>query len=183
MDWMEEVKNRIKRKNQILFGKDCLLLDALGQKISQTHRCAQVLWALEQADALARTLSEVYPAEERPMAAVAAARSWAAGELKMRPAQRAILDCHAVARDLREPRDIALCHAVGQGCAVVHTSGHALGLPMYALTALVWELGVENCREAVEMRLLAYLERLDDWEKHWREQPGPWAEFLTREKD
>ena len=70
-------------------------------------------------------------------------RAWAAGELKMRPAQRSILRCHALAKELPSPADIAACHAVAQACSVVHTPGHALGYPIYDLTSLVRRLGVD----------------------------------------
>lgn len=50
-------------------------------------------------------------------------------------AKRAILDVHAMARDMDDPADAALCHAVGQRCSCVHTPKHALGLPVYELTA------------------------------------------------
>ena len=78
------------------------------------------------------------------------------------------------------PEDAALCHAVGQACAVVHTAGHALGYPIYELTAMVCRLGVPNCREAVEGRAEEYLDRLLYWQAHAHEAPGPWAGFLLQ---
>ena len=51
-------------------------------------------------------------------------------------AKRAILDVHAMAKLMDDPVDAALCHAVGQGCSCVHTPKHALGLPVYELTAV-----------------------------------------------
>jgi len=132
--WLAEVKTKIRRKNQILFFKECLLLRDLRKLIEQTNRRALILWALELAEETALQLAEKYPEDFRPREAIAAARAWAAGEIKMPIAKRVILNCHAMAKELTDPADIARCHAVGQACSVVHTAGHALGYPMYELT-------------------------------------------------
>jgi len=69
------------------------------------------------------------------------------------------------------PRD-----AVGQACSVVHTVGHALGYPMYELTAIVLEQGLDNCKESVEARTMQYLEKLMS-----QQEPNlsaNWAAFL-----
>ena len=158
--WLTEVKAKAKRKNQILFSKDSLLLTDLCQLIAQANRRALVLWALELAEETARELAEKYPEDHRPREAIAASRAWASGEIKMPIAKRAILNCHAMAKELAHPADIARCHAVGQACSVVHTSGHALGYPMYALTVIVLELGLDDCRNAVEHRVRYYEQRL-----------------------
>ena len=98
----------------------------------------------------------------------------------MRPAQRAILDCHALAKELTRKEDIARCHGVGQACSVVHTPGHGLGYPLYDLTALVHQWGLEGCREAVEARLRAYETTLQTWSHRAETYPGPWAAFLQK---
>ena len=112
--------------------------------------------------------------------ALEAARAWAAGEVKMRFAQRRILDCHALAKELSLREDIAACHAVGQACAVVHTAGHALGYPIYDLSSLIYEHGVENCAEAVERRKQEYIRKLLYWDAHLGEYQGKWADFMLK---
>ena len=152
MDWMEEIREKARRKNDILIAKDGVCLRELRQRLEgQDHR-AVVLWALELAEEDVKALEDACPGEHRPRLALAASWLWARGREKMHGAQRAILDCHGAAKEMEDPECIALCHAVGQACGVVHTSGHALGLPMYELTALVRRYGLENCREAVEQR-------------------------------
>ena len=178
--WLAEVKAKAKRKNQILFSKDSLLLDELCQLIAQANRRAMILWALELAEESARVLSEKYPEDYRPREAIAASRAWAAGETKMPIVKRAILNCHAVAKVLESPADIARCHAVGQACSVVHTAGHALGYPMYELTAIVLELGLDNCRDAVEHRVRYYEQRLHFWVEHEKSCSQNWASFLRK---
>ena len=178
--WFTEVKAKAKRKNQILFAKDNLFLTDLCQLIAQANRRALILWALELAEETTRELAEKYPENHRPREAIAASRAWAAGEIKMPIAKRAILNCHAMAKELADPADIARCHAVGQACSVVHTAGHALGYPMYELTAIVLELGLDDCRDAVEHRVRYYEQRLHYWAEHEKSCSQNWASFLRK---
>ena len=180
MDWLDEVQARLRRKNQLLFSRDALLLQALDGQLRQADHRAVTLWALDLAGEAVARLAQAYPHEPRPAASLQAARDWAAGRIRMPQAWQAILACHAAARDMPCPEDAALCHAVGQACAVVHTAGHALGYPIYELTAMVRRLGVPNCREAVEGRAEEYLDRLLYWQAHAHEAPGPWAGFLLQ---
>ncbi len=177
--WLAEVNTKAKRKNQILFSKDSLLLDGLQQLIDQTNRRALILWALELAEETAVQLEAKYQ-DHRPREAVTATRSWTAGEIKMPVAKRAILDCHAMAKELSDPADIARCHAVGQACSVVHTTGHALGYPMYELTAIVLEHGLDNCRDPAEARTLQYMEKLLFHQEQEPNLSANWAAFLRK---
>ena len=178
--WFAEVKAKAKRHNQILFSKESALLDDLRHLIGQANRRAMVLWALELAEETAQKLAEKYPEDHRPREAVGASRAWAAGEIKMPIAKRAILNCHAMAKELGSPADIARCHAVGQACSVVHTAGHALGYPMYELTAIVLEQGLDDCRDAVEHRVRYYEQRLHYWAEHEKSCCQDWASFLRK---
>ena len=178
--WFTEVKAKAKRKNQILFSKGSLLLTDLCQLIAQANRRALLLWALELAEKTAQELAEKYPEDHRPREAIGASRAWAAGETKMPIVKRAILNCHAMAKVLESPADIARCHAVGQACSVVHTAGHALGYPMYDLTAIVLELGLDNCGDAVEHRVRYYEQRLHYWVEHEKSCSQNWASFLRK---
>lgn len=180
MDWIEEAAGRIKRRNQILFSKTSSCLAYLNLLIPQQNHRTLVLWALSLAEESVELLEQRYPEERRPRIALEAARLWAAGRSKMREAQRRILDCHAVAKEIHSQEDIALCHAVGQACAVVHTEGHALGYPLYELTAIVFREGLERAEEPVEARCRAYVERLLWAAEEEQNSSGPWAVFLQR---
>ena len=178
--WLAEVKAKAKRKNQILFSKDSLLLTDLHHLIGQANRRALILWALKLAEETVLQLTERYPEDLRPGEAIAASRAWAAGEIKMPIAKRAILNCHAIAKELTDSADIARCHAVGQACSVVHTAGHTLGHPMYELTAIVLELGLDSCRDTVEQRVMYYEQRLRYWMEHEKTCQVNWAGFLKK---
>ena len=178
MDWSAEVELRCKRKNQILFAKDSPFLRGLQRTVEGLDHRTLVLWALDLAEETVTALEACHPAEERPRAALQAARAWAAGEIKMRLAQRCILDCHGLAKELNDKAEIAACHAVGQACSVVHTAGHAMGYPIYDLTALVYRYGVAGCRQAVEARCRTYFQKLLFWQSHPSVAEGKWAAFL-----
>ena len=178
--WLAEVCAKLKRHNQILFSKDSLLLDNLRHLIGQANRRALILWALELAEETTRELAEKYPENHRPREAIAASRAWAAGEIKMPIAKQVILSCHDMAKELTNPADIARCHAVGQACSVVHTAGHALGYPLYALTAIVLELGLDDCRDFIEQRVTYYTQRLCYWMEYEKTCQQNWAGFLKK---
>ena len=178
--WLADVSGKAKRHNQILFSKESFLLADLRHLIDQSNRRVLILWALELAEETALQLAERYPEDLRPREAIAAARAWATGEVKMPIAKQAILNCHAMAKELADPADIARCHAVGQACSVVHTAGHALGYPMYELTAIVLEHGLEACRDAVERRADYFEQRLHHWAEYEKSCRLDWAGFLRK---
>ena len=178
MDWLEDARAKLRRGNKVLIAKDSPLLETLRDLISQQNHRALVLWALNFAEESIEDFETRHPNEPRPREALDAARDWAAGAIKMRPAQRKILDCHAVAKELDSSVDVALCHAIGQACSVVHTEGHALGYPMYELTAIIRAKGIDECRDAVESRVSEYERRLLFWAEREPEFEDPWATFL-----
>ena len=180
MDWLDEVRIRLKKRNQVLFAKDTEYLQDLAMLFRRQNHKTMVLWALDLAAEPVAELEEKYSDETRPREALEAARAWAEGKIKMRLAQRKILDCHAFAKEIDSKGDIALCHAVGQACAVVHTAGHAMGYPMYELSAIVYRLGIESCAEAVEQRKQEYINKLFYWNEHVCDYEGEWADFMLK---
>lgn len=160
MNRIDEVRLKQKRGNRILFSKQSECLQELLLLFQNQSRRVLALWAFDFAAESVARLQERYPSERRPQEALEAARLWAAGKIKMRTAQRKILDCHAFAKEIDDKEAIAICHAVGQACSVVHTAGHAIGYPIYDLTAIVYRLGIENCEQAVERRIREYRDRL-----------------------
>ena len=180
MDWLEEVKARDRRKNQILFSPQMDFLRELQELAAEQNHRALVLWALDLAEETVEDLEKRYPEEGRPRIALAASWQWARGEVKMREAQRRILDCHGVAKEITSQADIALCHAVGQACAVVHAPGHAMGYPIYALTAIVRQQGLEHCREAVEAQEREYRRRMRYWAAREKEDSFRWGGFMKK---
>lgn len=176
MDIQEELRQRARRHNQILVGKDSPFLQELQDALRHVSRQAVTLWALE----LSRETADELSARHGDPCFVTAAdlcRQWAQGIIRMPQARPAILACHARAKEMADPADRAWCHAVGQGCSVVHTPRHAMGYPVYDLTALALKYGTENCVPELEERRNVYLSRLLEAERN-RSRYTEWAPFL-----
>lgn len=178
MDVILEVKEKLKRKNQILFDKKSLFLQDLMFLISEQNHKVLTLWALDLALELVNYLEEKYSNEDRFRIALDKTKLWAQGEIKMPEAKRAILNCHTVAKELTNKEDIALCHAIGQACGVVHTIGHAIGLPIYELTAIVYKNGIDNCKDKLINRKKEYIDKIYYYQEHYKEY-NKWAKFYN----
>lgn len=155
-----EMEQRQKRKNQILFAKTDACLFPLWQQLEQANRRTVAAWALACVEEPVEQLSRRYPTDPRPREALEMARLWAMGKVKMPSARPAILAVHAMAKQLQDPGDAALCHGVGQGCSTVHTPRHAMGLPIYELTALVRHTPPELLPLRLEDKIQAYHQTL-----------------------
>ena len=164
-----EVERTRKRGRKLLLDRDSPCILPLAEELEQAPRRALTLWALEGAERIARA-----EGDGRLFSCVAAARAWAEGAILMPAARRAILAVHAAARE-EDARREALFHAVGQACSTVHTPRHALGLPLYELTALARRGGAYEC--ALRDRISEYRGRLADW-KSADLSAFSWAAFL-----
>lgn len=108
---------------------------------------------------------------------------WAHGTVKMTVAKRAILNCHALAKEMDQDYDIALCHAIGQGCSTVHVETHALGLVFYELTAIVMKHKYRDYQVEVLDKINYYMDKLKWYQDHIEDFVSKqiWADFLIRE--
>ena len=178
MDCFSDVRMRYHKKNQLLFTRQSPCLQPLRQSLcAQNHR-AIVTWAFACIDDIAAQLHGRGPGEERIERALALCKAWARGEVKRPVAKRALLDVHAMAREVDSPCDIALLHAIGQGCAAVHVETHAIGVALYELTAIVRQQGIDGFAPVVERRIALYLQQLAQCRLQ-ADAPGrPWAAFL-----
>lgn len=178
MDVILEVKEKRKRKNQILFDKKSLFLQDLIFLINKQNHKVLTLWALDLANDLVNYLEEKYPNEDRFRICLDKAKLWAQGDIKMKEAKEAILNCHKVAKELTNKEDIALCHAICQGCSVVHTSSHTIGLPIYELTAIVYKYGIDNCKDKLIDRKKEYIDKIYYYQEHYIDYKK-WAKFYN----
>ena len=174
---ISDALRRRSRGNSILFRRDSPCLAGLSDLLSRTDRLSVAIWGLGQSSRVSDALSERIPNDPRPRACVDLCTRWAHEEIRMPVAKRAILDVHAMAKEMDDPVDAALCHAVGQGCSCVHTPGHGLGLPIYELTAIVLEHG-DGCSDLVGERIASYIVDLERIMEEDRSEEG-WAGFLV----
>lgn len=182
MVYLEDVKEKLKRKNKILFSRDSLCLQNLLTELRKQDRKVIVLWALECAENISKELAKKYPNDDRFENAVNLSKEWAHGKIKMPLAKKAILQAHAVAKEISNPVDIALCHALGQGCSAVHVETHAIGLPMYELTAIVLENGIENCEKKIEEKINEYIKSLKHCSEKLETENLNLASFLMKKQ-
>ena len=72
MDWMDQVLEKAKRKNQILFPKDSPLLHGLAQLLPRQDRRVLILWALDLAEETVQALETRLPVGARRRRALSA---------------------------------------------------------------------------------------------------------------
>lgn len=159
MEWEDKVKEKAARGREIVFGKDNPMTAELAGAAEKASRAACAFWALDAAERCAGLVTcGAWEAAE----AVRLSRLWAEGKIKMPLAKAAILACHGAARRCGDRFDRAVLHAVGQGCSTVHSKKHAVGLPMYLLTAVYVRYGAEETEKtfaALKQSLSEYSER------------------------
>ena len=174
-----DVEIKLKKRNKLLFSRDSQCLQDLIILIQiQNHRTL-VMWALDCAKLPLSQFEAKYPDERRPRTCLELCEAWARGKIKMPIAKQAILDAHAVAKTIDDSEYGALCHAIGHAGATVHVETHALGLPIYELTALVLKYGKDNYQKAVSEKIDYYYHRLVHWQENTDKLELDWADFLA----
>ncbi|MDR2783904.1 MAG: hypothetical protein LBB48_08730 [Treponema sp.] len=100
IDWVETIKGKIKKRNHVLFSKDCDYLQDLIALIKKQNHKTMALWAFEFAEETIEKLKKKYPNEDRPRKALEVTKLWASGKVKMPTAKQEILKCHAFAKEI-----------------------------------------------------------------------------------
>lgn len=174
----KDVEIKLKKRNKILFSRDSECLQDLIELIKLQNHRTMVMWALDCGKLPLEQFEAKYPDEKRPSICLELCEAWARGKIKMPVAKHAILDSHTVAKEIDDSEYGALCHAVGHAGATVHVETHALGLPMYELTAIVLKYGKDNYQEPVSEKLKHYYDRLLYWQENTDKLELDWADFL-----
>jgi hypothetical protein len=115
---------------------------ALMRLIETQSKATVANWALDYGERKVLPLfAQRCPGDGRPAHAIAAARRWLDGEVKLPYVKRIILgECHATARELDgDPVAQAAARAVGQAAGSVHAVPHSLGLLFYAAAAVGYD--------------------------------------------
>jgi hypothetical protein len=122
-------------------------------KLVETQRKANLAnWAVNYSWRVMLPLwSKCYPQDLRPEKALAAAKDWLAGAIKLPQAKIAILACHAAAREASSPAAQAAARAIGQSASTIHSARHCMGLALYGALAVAYDmLGTEATWAQVE---------------------------------
>lgn len=160
----DDVESKIKRRNQILFNHSSETLQELKYRLSALSHIEVVLWAFSCCKDILNELNSKYPKEEVFDQCYSQSWKWAKGQIKMKEAKAAILSCHRFAKTIDSKQDIALVHALGQGCSSVHVPTHAIGLAFYELTSIVIAHDYRDYQEEVKEKILTYDQRLESLE-------------------
>ena len=98
-------------------------------------------WCIDYAEQKLLPLYEsAYPGDTRPSEALAAAREWLAGNIKLPQAKVHITACHAAAREAEgHPSAQAAARAIGQCASTIHSASHCAALPLYGALALAYD--------------------------------------------
>lgn len=173
-----DVEIKLRKRNKILFSRDSQCLQELISLIQLQNHRTLVMWALDCAKLPLEQFEAKYPDERRPRTCLELCEIWARGKIKMPMAKRAILDSHTAAKEIDDSEYGALCHAVGHAGATVHVETHALGLPMYELTAIVLKYREDNFTKPVSEKINFYYNRLQYWQENTDKLGLDWADFL-----
>ena len=176
-----DVEIKLTKRRKMLFSRDSLCSQELMKLIQLQNHRAIVMWALDCAKLPLQQFEAKYPDERRPRTCLELCEDWARGKIKMPLAKQAILDSHAVTKNINDSEYGALCHAIGHAGATVHVETHALGLPIYELTAIVLKYGKDDFPKPVNERIDYYYNRLLYWQENTDKLGLPWAYFLLND--
>jgi hypothetical protein len=175
---MKDVEIKLKKRNAVLLSRDSQCLQDLINLIQLQNHRTLVMWALDCAKATLEQFEAKYPQERRPRICLEFCEAWARGKMKMPSAKQAVLDSHAVAKEINDSEYGALCHAIGHAGATVHVETHALGLPFYELTAIVLKCGKTNYARPVLEKIDYYYNRWLYWAETTDKLNLDWGAFL-----
>ncbi|AKU16966.1 putative immunity protein [Luteipulveratus mongoliensis] len=106
-----------------------------GGSLTDSDHHLLALWAATCAEHVLGLFESARPSDPRPREAIAYARAWVRGEVKMMEARAAGGHAMGAARDLRGAARHA-AYAAGQAGAVAHVAAHELGAAAYAIKAV-----------------------------------------------
>jgi hypothetical protein len=105
-----------------------------GGTLTDSDHHLLAVWAAACAEHVLHLFESTQPSDPRPRHAIAQARAWVRGEVRMSQARDAAGHANAAARDLSGAARHA-AHAAGQAAAVPHVAAHELGAAAYAIKA------------------------------------------------
>jgi hypothetical protein len=117
------------------------VIQILMKQIESQSKNTIATWALNYAEANMLPIYEkAYPQDNRLRLAIAAARDWLTGKIKLPIAKPVILECHAAAREAEGiPAAQAAARAVAQCASSIHSAAHSLSLAFYGTTAVAYD--------------------------------------------
>lgn len=158
---LNQIKANLKKKRQVLIDKDNPLLYPLIEQLSSCNRATIALWGLYYVDIVINDLKlidDIHYQEIKYL--IDQTENWFYGYIKMSEAKKYILSIHGFAKKSNDAIAIAYYHAIGQALACIHTPKHALGIPLYDLTAQIRAHNDVNI-PMLNLSVMSYLDLLD----------------------
>ncbi len=157
---------RFFKGNQFIFMPQDSILKELVNLVELCNHQVLVKWTFQQIDKL---LSEQH-FDSYVVECVQSAKLWAQGSVKMNDTKPMILHCHQLAKK----QNNILIAAIAQGCSVVHTPKHAMGLVLYELS---WIYKNKNYQDVLN-KIEEYVKALQKIKNNHIDNQGKWATFL-----
>lgn len=153
------------KARRMLADWDAPYIRSLVKLIETQSKSTLANWAVDYSERVLLPLwGKHYPDDPRPQNALKAAREWLSGKIKLPEARKAILQCHAAAREAENnPVARSVARAIDQSASTVHSARHCIGLALYGALAVACDaLGVDAPRERLERRAAEECERMLD---------------------
>ncbi len=129
-------------------------IQSLMKLIETQSKATLAHWAIDYSEQIMEPLwRKHFPSDSRPQQAIAAARLWLDGEIKLPVAKVEILACHQAARDAEGIAAAqAAARAIGQSASTIHSARHCIGLAFYGALAIAYDqLGTEVPWHEIEL--------------------------------
>ncbi|MDD2592443.1 MAG: hypothetical protein PHP11_04170 [Erysipelotrichaceae bacterium] len=166
------------KKRKLVFDHNSLELADLKELISKQSHRVLIAWAFDCAFIFVNMVKNRYPDESRLVVAYDKAQRWAAGQIKMPEAKKAILNAHQIANEIDDEIYIALIRAVAQGLSTIHTPKHALGIVFYGLTAQYHAAEIKERTKKIDDMINWFYESLLYWQDNTDKHYHQWADFI-----
>jgi hypothetical protein len=127
---------------------DSELKKEIEEKLRSVNQQTAALWAAVCSDHVIRYFERERPQDDRPMQAIAAARSWARSRISVGEARKVAVAADAAAREATGTAAGAAAQASSQAAATAHKFGHAIHASTYAVKSVFYAADGES--EAVE---------------------------------
>jgi hypothetical protein len=105
-----------------------------GGPLSKEMHYKLMQWACDCAEHVLPLFGD--KSDRRLTDALKIAKAWKQGNASVGDARKASVDAHALARELSDPKKIAVARSVGHAVATAHMADHSLGAALYALKAV-----------------------------------------------
>lgn len=157
MTYTDIIIQRIQKKRKILVEATDPLMISLSNKLERASHKVVIQFIFSAIEPIKEELKSMFPDLKLIDNAFKDAQQWAYGKVKMGVVKPQILEIHRLSKTYNKPDQVALLHAYAQGLSVIHSKKHAMGLPIYELTAIILRHEKERYEEVIQSKLAFYV--------------------------